>query len=158
MDRPNSSETYASGVVPIPNPSDEDRMQILVQLQSWSRGGRSPEGFPILAIGRVRKDVDQGEPLTLDDVFGSAHLTYDARCVLLLQRWAQPSTPGVTPVRLAIGKVSDGGECGEILLDFHYNVSQFRERGSVTAGPAAKGGNSNGKKSSDTSPKARKRG
>ena len=125
--RADENAEYGVAVEPKEDATDEDRMRELIALQKWSRNGDLPEGFPILAICRIRKDARSDKPLLIDDVLGSTSLTYDVRTVALLQRWGTAKSEGITPVRLAIEKVKDGGDCGEILLDFHHHITHMVE-------------------------------
>lgn len=110
--------------------ADDKRMTLLSELHQWSQGF-TRGGFPVLAISRVNK-TDQGRRLTLADVPGRAELVFEADSVLLLEpKQSMPSSATVTPTFLNIAKVRDGGLKGDIHLDFHHTVSQFKE----SAGP-----------------------
>ena len=122
-----------SPFVPHPNPTEDDKLGVLLRLHELTKEFVQPEGFPILALGRTNKHGECGERLTLQDVYGSTHLTYDAQTVLLLQPWGSAETPDITPVRLAVDKAAYGSGCGEIMLQFDRSVCQFRTESQLAA-------------------------
>ena len=130
-------------IAPKLDASDEERLQFLLDRQHWTRNSTTPDGWPLIVITRTRKGSGGQNRLDIDDVFGTVDLTFDARTVLLLQRWGESQEPYATPVRLTAAKVGDGGECGEFQLLFRHTVSSFdefaaRSRANMTKGRAAR--------------------
>jgi hypothetical protein len=138
--------------------SDEDRLRELIELQKSSQTAALPHGDPILVICGCRKDVGSSKRLTIDDVYGSTFLAYDARAVVLLQWWGEPTSPEITPVRLAVDKVKDGGKRGEILLDFHHRITRMVERPAPTGATSTKSQSTSSQTSAKTGRVDGKRG
>jgi hypothetical protein len=106
---------------------DEAQVRVLVELQRWTRTPRWLEGIAVLGVSRVNKNVHDRR-LSLDDVPGKSDIVHEVASVLLLEAATQPcSDVNITPTLLNIAKIRDGGQRGEIRLDFHHTVSRFEE-------------------------------
>jgi hypothetical protein len=106
---------------------DEAQVRVLVDLQRWTRNPRWPEGFPVLGVSRVNKNL-HGRRLALDDVPGKSDIVHEVASVLFLEAAAQPGLDvNITPTILNIAKIRDGGQRGEVRFDFHHTVSRFQE-------------------------------
>jgi hypothetical protein len=106
---------------------DEARIRLLLKVQRRTRSALRPEGFPVVGVSRVIKNA-QGHRLTLDDIPGRADIVHEVASVFLLEALEQRSAnPDVTPTILKVAKIRDGGQRGEIRLDFHHTVSRFQE-------------------------------
>lgn len=131
---------------------DEERMRTLMELQEWTRRSDVPGGDPILVVSGVRKPDSHRKRLTLADVRGRYETVCDAHCVLFLEPQVEmPSiNQEVVPVFLNVAKARDGGQQGDIELDFHHTISTFRERvkgtGKATATVGVGAGKPQGRK------------
>jgi hypothetical protein len=106
---------------------DEARIRLLLKVQRLTRSALRPEGFPVVGVSRVNKNV-QGHRLTLDDIPGPADIVHEVGSVFLLGALEQRSANlDVTPTILKVAKIRDGGQRGEIRFDFHHTVSRFQE-------------------------------
>lgn len=124
--------TDDDGPISRPKPPEGElarmRIELLLQVQRWSKRVSPPTGFPMLVTSRTRKATASGR-LEIADVLGSVGTVFDASAVLLLEPSGKPSAEGITSSILNIAKVRDFGMCGDIHLDFHFTHSTFCEVG-----------------------------
>jgi replicative DNA helicase len=109
--------------------ADNQRIELLQAIQSVSRTFQCPGGDSFLVVSEVRKGESGRPRLALDDLLGSARITYSADCVLLLETDGEStsSAPGTTPLLLTVAKGRDGMTRGRVRLTFEYDRYQFRE-------------------------------
>jgi replicative DNA helicase len=106
---------------------DQARMEILAAVQRRTRAYDRPDGCPFIIISQVRKH-DERRRLVLADVFGSVDAIHVADCVLLMEpNQGQLKRPGVASTFINVAKIRDTGECGDVILDFHFHTTRFSE-------------------------------
>lgn len=118
-----------------PIEADYQRIEVIQSIQSVSRTSQCPGGDSFLILSEVRKGESGRTQLALDDLLGSARITYSADCVLLLEqdREDSNSAPDIAPLLLTVAKGRDGMTRGKIHLTFEYNRYRFCERGNSGA-------------------------
>jgi DnaB-like helicase C terminal domain len=108
---------------------DENRVR-LSTLQSYQYASRTPKrpaGDPLLVISQVRKGDGNRHRLTLDDMLGSTELAYAADAVLLLEETKMAPSASRTALTLRIAKARDGGQRGDIALEFDHTRARITD-------------------------------
>lgn len=109
--------------------TDFSRIELLQTAQQMTRSQQCPGGDCFLVLTEVRKGESGRPRLALDDLMGSARISYSADCVLLLE--AEGETPesaaDAVPLQLTVAKGRDGMKRGRVRLTFEYSCHRFRE-------------------------------
>jgi replicative DNA helicase len=105
---------------------DQQRLDVLQQVQLYSSGPGRPHGYPILAISEIRKDSARKEPHR-DDLKGDGRIASDADAILLMWQPETDKTTGsdVIPTMLRIDKGREGVIRGDIRLWFDHRCFRF---------------------------------
>lgn len=109
--------------------ADAKRIELLQLALQMRRTHQSVSPDSFLVMSEVRKGESGRPRLALDDLMGSARISYSADCILLLEPdgEAVESAADTTPLLLTIAKGRDGMRRGTIRLTFEYGCNRFRE-------------------------------
>lgn len=105
---------------------DQQRLDVLQQVQLYSSGPGRPHGYPILVISEIRKDSTRKEPHR-DDLKGDGRIAGDADVVLLMWQpeTEKPTGANVIPTMLRIDKSREGAVRGDLKLWFDHGCFRF---------------------------------
>jgi DnaB-like helicase C terminal domain len=106
--------------------ADSERLNSMMLLRDHYQRGFAEGHFALLVIARVRK-LERDRRVEISDVAGKADIVFNADSVLLLQTEKDGTlSDSVTPTRLTVAKVRDGGQRGDLLLEHHHRTSSFQ--------------------------------
>ena len=106
---------------------DRYRFRLLQQIQAAICTDGDPSGSPMLVVSEVRKGDSGRKSIGIDDLMGSARLSYGPDTVLLLQRPSDSvdNSGDTVPLILKVAKCRDGGKLTDIRLNLEIQTMRF---------------------------------